>query len=107
VIDAEVKEPGVAIDRSELLCMILCKEHEFQYAKIGLIENFMEAYEHTIDLVEQQRLIQIIVDVMSKRPRLNFSENPLMGSTILMGAYDLEIENYRTKAKLVRKIIDY
>lgn len=52
IIDAEVKEPIAAIDWGELVNEILIKEHEFQYAKVQLIENFMEAYEHCCDLVE-------------------------------------------------------
>ena len=38
---------------------------------MALIEQFLEAYEHTCDNLEQARLVQIIVDIMGQRPRLN------------------------------------
>ena len=33
----------------------------------------METYEHISDPLEQQRLIQVVVDLMAQRPRLNLS----------------------------------
>lgn len=33
----------------------------------------MEAYEHISDPLEQQRLIQVVVDLMAQRPRLNMT----------------------------------
>jgi hypothetical protein len=33
----------------------------------------MESYEHMSDPLEQQRLIQIVVDLMAQRPRLNLT----------------------------------
>jgi len=31
----------------------------------------MECYEHIVDPVEQQKLIQVVIDTMARRPRLN------------------------------------
>lgn len=44
---------------------------------------------------------------MSKWPRINLTSSQVGGSTILFGAYDLEIENLRLKAKLIWEILDY
>ena len=44
----------------------------------------MEAYEHISDPLEQQRLIQIVVDIMASRPRLN------LVSTYFQDSYDAE-----------------
>lgn len=35
----------------------------------------MECFEHTCDSLDQQRLIQIIVDLMARRPRINLEGN--------------------------------
>lgn len=34
----------------------------------------MECFEHICDPVEQQRLTQIVVDLMARRPRLNLED---------------------------------
>jgi len=46
----------------------------------------MEAYEHTCDPLESVRLLQIIVDVMAQRPRLN------MEASMYTESYQTEIE---------------
>lgn len=101
IVDAEVKEPSVAIDRGEVTQDLLEMEHEYQYSKLRLIENYMECYEHTTDLVEQQRLVQIITDLMAKRPKLNFD------STYFKDSYRAEIESLELRNKLVREVIDH
>jgi hypothetical protein len=88
LIDVEIKEPMSSIDRGAICAQILEFEHKFQFAKIKLIEEFMKIYEHTIDIVEQQRLVQIMVDVMAKRPRLNTD------STHFIDSYRSEIEYF-------------
>jgi len=35
----------------------------------------MECYEHITDPLEQQKLMQIITNIMSRRPRLNLTAN--------------------------------
>lgn len=47
LIDIEVRNPAFSIDRGAVCAQILEQEHAFQFAKIGLIEEFMEVYEHT------------------------------------------------------------
>jgi hypothetical protein len=46
----------------------------------------MECLEHITDLLEQQRMIQIIVDLMASRPRLNLS------ATHFKDSYKAEVE---------------
>jgi len=50
-------------------------EVEFQFAKVMLVETIMEAYEHILDPLEHIRTLQMIVDVMAQRPRLNMQSN--------------------------------
>ena len=45
----------------------------------------MEAYEHITDPLEQQRLMQIITDLMARRPRLNLQ------ATYFIDSYTAEI----------------
>lgn len=71
LLDIEVKDPIPSIDRGAVCSELLEYEHQYQYAKLKVVETFMEAYEHTCDIMEQQRLVQIIADFMAKRPRLN------------------------------------
>lgn len=42
----------------------------------------MECYEHLSDILEQQRIIQVIIDEMAKRPRLNLKANHFKDSYI-------------------------
>ena len=93
LIDVEIKDPTSSIDRGAVCAELLEYEHKFQYAKIRLIEELMSSYEHTVDILEQQRLVQIIVDIMAKRPRLNTE------ATHFIDSYKQEIEyftNFRT-----------
>ena len=34
---------------------------------------YMECYEHIVDPLEQQRLMQVVTDIMARRPRLNLN----------------------------------
>lgn len=40
----------------------------------------MECYEHVSDPLEQQRLMQVITDLMARRPRLNMQANYFLDS---------------------------
>ena len=59
----------------------------------------MEVYEHTCDIVEQQRIVQIIVDIMAKRPRLNID------STHFIDSYKSEIKCIDTMRELISEIV--
>ena len=88
-----------AIDRFAMLRELLVCEDQFHEAKLSLAFAYLECYEHTCDTLEQQRLIQIIVDVMAKRPRLNFEANHFLDS------YSVEVQYLQTQCKLVREFI--
>ena len=46
----------------------------------------MECYEHVTDPLEQQKLMQVITDVMARRPRLN------LNAAYFIDAYEAEIK---------------
>ena len=99
LIDIEVKEFVFSIDRGAVWLELLENEHKFQFAKIRLVEEFMEVYEHTCDIVEQQRIMQIIVDIIAKRPRLNID------STHFIDSYKSEIKCIDTMRELISEIV--
>ena len=64
----------------------MTREADFQYEKVKLVQVYMECYEHVTDPVEQQKLMQIVTDIMARRPRLNLNAN------YFVDAYDAEIK---------------
>ena len=72
-------------DRLEIIQDLLLKESEFQFNKVKLVQVYLECYEHVTDPLEQQKLMQIMTDVMARRPRLNLNAN------YFIDAYDAEI----------------
>ena len=64
-----------------------------------MVNAYLECYEHTSDILEQQRLIQAIVDEMAKRPRLNLS------ATHFRDSYLAEIECLKAKTQLIREVM--
>ncbi len=86
VIDTDVKEPQGAVDRGEMALQLINKEWEFSFQKVLLIEQYLEAYEHTSDPLEQVRIVQMIADLMSQRPRLNLE------GTYFQDSYQNEID---------------
>ena len=63
--------PSSMIDRQEVTLDLLKCEHEFQFRKVTLIEKLLESYEHIYDPLESVRCLQMIVDTMAQRPRIN------------------------------------
>ena len=80
--------------------LLLC-ESRFQYRKVKLVMAYVECYEHIVDPLEQQRLMQIITDIMARRPRLNLQ------ASYFMDAYEAEIECLEKQLELVKVIIEY
>ena len=60
---------------------------------------YIECYEHIVDPLEQQRLMQIITDQMARRPRLNLQANYFMDS------YQAEYECLDNQLELVKLLI--
>lgn len=46
-------------------------EVKYQEEKLNLLLTYLECYEHVSDILCQQRMVQIMVDEMARRPRLN------------------------------------
>lgn len=59
----------------------------------------MDVYEHTYDIVEQQRLLQIIVDIMAKRPRLN------VDATHFIDSYKSDIKYIDAMTDLIDEVV--
>ena len=78
---------------------MLEQESIFQEEKLNLVQAYLECYEHSSDILEQQRLIQVIVDEMGRRPRLNLS------ATYFKDSYHTEIECIKAKTSLIRQLM--
>ncbi|KNC95831.1 uncharacterized protein SPPG_09577 [Spizellomyces punctatus DAOM BR117] len=61
------------LDRAQLLLELYDHEVKFQFAKMELVNAYMEVYEHTRDPCRIQRIAQIITDLMHIRPNFDFS----------------------------------
>ena len=94
------ERPSSMIDRGEIAYDLFQKEFRFQFAKVKLIEQLLEAYEHTFDPLESVRILQHIVDTMALRPRLN------MEATFYTESYEGEIELLENKYKFFKELID-
>jgi hypothetical protein len=91
--------PSYMVDRPQLVQDMFDKEMEFQYTKVSLIEVLLETYEHTTDPLESVRILQMIVDVMAHRPRLN------MDASMYTESYDSETALLRNKRQFYKEFI--
>ena len=73
--DVHTERPLPAKDRLQTLGDLLELEATFQFKKVKLCLAHLECYEHIVDPVEQQRLMQVVTDIMARRPRLNLQAN--------------------------------
>ena len=62
----------------------------------------LEAYEHICDPLEQERIMQIITDLMSARPRLDYQRGEYF-----IESYKAEIKFYEIQYELLSEIIDF
>ena len=88
------------IDRSEMALDLLKCETEYQFAKVQLVEKLLTAYEHIYDPLESVRCLQMIVDLMGQRPRLN------MEASFYSDSYDCETKLLQEKQKFYHDLID-
>ena len=88
-----------ACDRFELIDQAFECELHYQNAKVELAICYLECLEHITDLLQQQRMIQIIVDLMAGRPRLNLS------STHFKDSYTAEVELLKLQHEIMREVI--
>jgi hypothetical protein len=101
VLDSETKNPQSALDRGEIALQLLTLELDFQFSKIGLVEQVMEAYEHTTDPLQQVRLCQQVTDLMAHRPRLN------MDATYFGDSYRNETDLMKRKTSFYKELIQF
>ncbi len=80
LVNTEIEKAYPLVDRITMLEDLLDQELNFQFEKVQLIQCYMEAYEHIVDPLEQQRLIQVVVDLMAQRPRLNLTASYFVDS---------------------------
>jgi len=60
---------------------------------------YLECYEHIVDPLEQQRLMQVVTDIMSRRPRLNLQANYFKDS------YVAEFECLDNQLELIKILV--
>lgn len=102
LMDAEdIENASPVIDRITCLEMLMKHEAKFQYKKANLVRLYMEAYEHIVDPLEQQRFIQLITNVMAERPRLNLDSNSFEDS------YKLEFDILDKRVQLLQNVIKF
>lgn len=97
--DVHTEKPQPARDRQQVLCDLLELESTFHFKKVKLCLAYLECYEHVVDPLEQQRLMQVVTDIMSRRPRLNLQANYFRDS------YVAEFECLDNQLELVKLIV--
>jgi hypothetical protein len=98
LVNTECEKAYPHVDRITLLEDLLDKELDFQFEKVQIVQAYMETYEHISDPLEQQRLIQVVVDLMATRPRLNLS------ASYFTDSYEAEKQVLTKHAQLMRVI---
>ena len=86
-------------DRLQCLSDLLECESKFQFKKVKLCMAYLECYEHIVDPLEQQRLMQVITDLVARRPRLNLQAN------YFQDAYEAEFMCLDNQLELLKVII--
>ena len=98
--DRDLRNILPAVDRMGIIREVIECEQRYQKAKLLLTIAYVECLDHTCDTLEQQRLIQIIIDLMAKRPRMNFMANHFRDS------YKAEIDALETQTQIIREFIN-
>ena len=91
--------PSSMIDRQEIAIDLLKNELDYQFAKVELVEKLLESYEHIYDPLESVRCLQMIVDAMATRPRINTE------ASMYSDSYDCEIKLLQEKTKFFSDLI--
>ncbi len=98
--DPHDDKPMPSKDRMQILDDLLCNEAAFQFKKVRLVQVYMEAYEHISDPLEQQRLMQIVTDIMARRPRLNLQ------ACYFLDSYAAELALLDKEHELISMLVD-
>lgn len=90
------------VDRIEVLSDLLELELEYQFLKAQLLLAYLDAFEHTCDPLTQQRLMQIIVDIMAWKPKLDYQR-----SWYFRECYKAEARYLQSLLVLLRDVIAF
>jgi hypothetical protein len=93
------ESPSTMLDRGEVAHHLFEQELELQLTKVMLVETLLQVYEHTCDPLESVRLLQIVVDTMALRPRIN------LDATYFRDSYAAEIKVLKEKLELYREVL--
>ena len=99
MIDTDLRNVFPCVDRLSMIHEIIECEQQYQRTKLILCMTYLECYEHTCDVLELQRIVQIIVDLMARRPRMNLAANHFRDS------YRAETEVFELSIKIMREFI--
>ena len=95
------EQPSTMLDRAEIALHLFEGELEVQLRKIIIVEELLVAYEHVCDPLEAVRLLQVIVDTMATRPRLNLE------ATYFRDSYVCEVDVLKEKHMLFRELLHF
>ncbi|CAH8579079.1 unnamed protein product [Schistosoma curassoni] len=87
------------VDRFGILYDIWSNETAFQEVKKNLMDIYLEAYNHIISRDSRRKLSQLMIDLMYKRPRLDFNEN------YFITAYKYECAILRQRKEIMKSIL--
>ena len=91
--------PSTMLDRSEVAYHVFELELELQVTKVMLVETLLSVYEHTCDPLESIRVLQIIVDTMALRPRIN------LDASYFKDSYVAEIKVLKERLALYQEVL--
>ena len=89
------------IDRFEILYNLWEYELTYLQYKRRLVDCFYEVYQHTLDHNERHLIAQTIVDIMARRPRIDFRNDEYFSHS-----YSLEIRFLSQYLSLIREYIN-
>ncbi|CAH2252244.1 Hypothetical predicted protein [Pelobates cultripes] len=90
----------VNIDRTAMLLDLWTWESALLENKQQLLDSYYEAYQHVLDPEERFALVQVITDIMFRRPRFD------IGSNYFLMAYRDECQCLNLHQQLVRNILN-
>ncbi|OCT80388.1 uncharacterized protein ccdc162p.L [Xenopus laevis] len=90
----------ITVDRFAILLDLWTWESALLENKKQLIDSYFEAYQHTLDKEERFALVQVITNIMFRRPRFD------IGSKYFLKAYSDECQCLRLHLQLLRKILN-
>eukprot|EP00163_Fabomonas_tropica_P027994 TRINITY_DN5572_c0_g1_i1.p1 TRINITY_DN5572_c0_g1~~TRINITY_DN5572_c0_g1_i1.p1 ORF type:complete len:2221 (+),score=691.16 TRINITY_DN5572_c0_g1_i1:420-7082(+) len=94
-----VEDQSHVADRLSMIADLWEAELWFQDGKRKVIDCYLEAYEHTLDPVEQERLRKVIVSLIHQRPRVDLEAQYFSES------YASELVGLELHYKLLRQVM--